>query len=40
MFIFVKKIFYLGSLCLSTLASAISLSCILLKNQECKVRPK
>ena len=39
MFIFIKKIFYLGSLCLSTLASAISLSCILLKNQECKVRP-
>ena len=40
MFIFTKKIFYLGSLCLSTLASAISLSCILLKNQECKVRAK
>ena len=40
MFIFIKKIFYIGSLCLSTLVSAISLSCILLKNHECKVRPK
>ena len=40
MFIFIKKIFYIGSLCLSTLVSAISLSCISLKNQECKVRPK
>ena len=35
MFIFIKKIFYLRSLCLSSLVS-----CISLKNQECKVRPK
>ena len=45
MFIFIKKIFYIGSLCLSSLVSAtplnaIPLSCISLKNQECKVRPK
>ena len=40
MFIFIKKIFYIGSLCLSSLVSATLLSCISLKNQECKVRPK
>ena len=40
MFIFIKIIFYIGSLCLSTLVCAISLSCISLKNQECKVSPK
>ena len=40
MFIFIKKIFYIGSLCLSSLVSAIPLSCISLKNQECKVRLK
>ena len=40
MFIFIKKIFYIGSLCLSSLVSATPLSCISLKNQECKVRPK
>ena len=40
MFIFIKKMFYIGSSCLSTLVSAISWSCISLKNQECKVRPK
>ena len=40
MFIFIKKIFYKGSLPLSTLVSGISMSCISLKNQECKVRPK
>ena len=45
MFIFIKKIFYIGSLCLSSLVSAtplnaIPLSCISLKNQECKRRPK
>ena len=39
MFIFIKKISYIGSLCLSSLISAIPLSCISLKNQECKVRP-
>ena len=45
MFIFIKKIFYIGSLCLSSLVSAtplntIPLSCISLKNRECKVIPK
>ena len=40
MFIFIKKIFYIGSLCLSSLVSATPLSCISLKNQECKVKPK
>ena len=45
MLTFIKKIFYIGSLCLSSLVSAtplnaIPLSCISLKNQECKVRPK
>ena len=40
MFIFIKKIFYIAFLCLSSLVSAAPLSCISLKNQECKVRPK
>ena len=40
MFILIKKIFYIGSLFLSSLVSATPLSCISLKNQECKVRPK
>ena len=40
MFVFIKKIFYIGSLFLSNLASATSLNCISMKNQECKVRPE
>ena len=45
MFVFIKKIFCIGSLFLSSLLStnplnAIPLSCISLKNQECKVRLK
>ena len=40
MFIFIKKILYIGSLFLSSLVSATPLSCISLKNQECKIRPK
>ena len=45
MFIIIKKIFYIRSLCLSSLVratplNAIPLSCISSKNQECKVRPK
>ena len=40
MVIFIKKIFYIGSLFLSSLLSATPLSCISLKNQEFKVRPK
>ena len=37
---FIKKIFYIGSLFLSSLVSATPLSCISIKNQERKVRPE
>ena len=40
MFVFIKKIFYIGSLFLSSLVSTTSLNCISMKNQECKVRPE
>ena len=40
MFLFIKKVFYIGSLFLSSLVSATSLSWISMKNQECKVRPE
>ena len=40
MLIFIKKIFYIRSLYLSSLVSATPPSCISLKNQKCKVRPK
>ena len=40
MFVFLKNVFYIGSLFLSSLVSATSLSCISMKNQECKVRPE
>ena len=40
MFVFIKKIFYIGSLFLSSLVSTTSLNCISIKNQECKVRPE
>ena len=40
MFILIKKIFCIGSLFLSSLVSTTPLSCISLKNQQCKVRPK
>ena len=40
MFVFIKKLFYIGSLFSSSLVSATSLSCISMKNQECKVRPE
>ena len=40
MFVFIKKIFYIGSLFLSSLVSTTSLNCISMKNQECKVRPR
>ena len=36
----IKTVFYIGSLFLSSLVSAISLSCSSMKNQEFKVRPK
>ena len=40
MFVFIKKILCIGSLILSSLVSATPLSCISIKNQECKVRPQ
>ena len=40
MFVFIKKIFYIGSLFLSSLVSTTSLNCISMKNQECKTRPQ
>ena len=40
MLVFIKKIFYIGSLFLSSLVSTTSLNCISMKNQECKVRPE
>ena len=40
MFVFIKKIFHIGSLFLSSLVSTTSLNCISMKNQECKVRPE
>ena len=40
MFVFIKKIFYIGSLFLSSLVGTTSLNCISIKNQECKIRPE
>ena len=40
MFVFIKEIFYIGSLFLSSSVSTTSLNCISIKNQECKVRPE
>ena len=40
MLVFIKKVFHIGSLFLSTLASAIPLSCISMNNQKCKARPE
>ena len=40
MFVFIKKIFYIGSSFLSSLVSTTPLSCISIKNQEYKVRPE
>ena len=40
MFVFIKKVFYIGSLFLSSLEGTTSLNCNSIKNQECKVRPK
>ena len=39
MLVFIKKVFYIGSLFLSSLVITTSLNCISVKNQECKVRP-
>ena len=40
MFGFINKIFYIGSLLLSSLVSATLLNCISMKNQECELRPE
>ena len=40
MFVFIKKVFHTGLLFLSSLVCATSLSCISMKNQECKIRPE
>ena len=40
MFVFIKKMFYTGSLFLSGLVSTTSLNCISMKNQEFKLRPE
>ena len=40
MFVFIMKIFYIGSLFLSSLVSTTSLNSISMKNKECKVRPE
>ena len=40
LFVFIKKVSYFGSLFLSSLVNATSLSCISMKNQECKLRPE
>ena len=41
MFVFIKKVFFLGLTILSDLTNTNSLlNCISMKNQECKVRPE
>ena len=40
MFRLIKKCFFIGSLCLSSLVSTTPLSCISMNNQACKVRPE
>ena len=40
MFVFIKKVFCIWSLLLSSLVSATSLIRISMNNQECKVRPE
>ena len=39
-FRFVKKVFFIGLTILSSFTNAIPLSCISMKNQECKTRPQ
>ena len=39
-FRFVKKVFFVGLTILSSFTNAIPLSCISMKNQECKARPQ
>ena len=40
MFVFIKKVFHIGSLFLSSLVSTTLLSCFSINNQACKVRPE
>ena len=40
MFVFIKKVFYIGSLFLSSLVGITPLRCISMNNQACKVRPE
>ena len=40
MFAFIKKVFHIGSLFLSSLVSTTLLSCISMNNQAYKVRPE
>ena len=40
MFVFIKKVFHIRSLFLSSRVSAIPLGCISMNNQVCKVRPE
>ena len=40
MFVFIKKVFHIRSLFLSSLVSTTPLSCISMNNQACKVRPE
>ena len=40
MFGFIKKVFYVESLFLSSIVSTTPLSCISMNNQACKVRPE
>ena len=39
-FRFVKKVFFIGLTTLSDFTNVSSLSCISMKNQECKTRPQ
>ena len=40
MSVFIKKVFHIGSLFLSSLVSMTPLTCISVNNKECKVRPE
>ena len=40
MFVFIKKVFHIGSLFLLSLVGITSLSCYSMNNQACKVRPE
>ena len=40
MFVFIKNVFHIRSLFLSSLVSTNPLSCISMNNQACKVRPE